>query len=449
MTPAGDPGLEEQQRLVARNPRDVIALHNLGVELRKRDRLDEALEVIRRAVAFGAKAPETHAVYGHLLGDFGQFEEAVTQYHRVLDTYPDFIDAHETLARLLPQIGRRGDAFAAYRKALIRAPGSGPLWLSALSAAKDLRDADELLALVRAAQTRFGPEPMLAILAAQAQMWRGNDSEAKAAINAAIAAEPDNAAGHATLAQIHIRGGDIAAAETSALTAARLAPDDQSGWALLTVIWRLMGDPREYWLADYDRFVMEFDLDGIDLPETTRTLTQLHCTVEHPAEQSLRGGTQTRGILFDKIDPAIRDLRDRISVAISTGLAVLRDDRGHPFLRRKSAHFAFAGSWSVRLRSEGHHISHIHQAGWLSSAVYIDLPPEVSGSTAAGALTFGVPEALLGLDLPPRRVVAPLPGKLVLFPSYFWHGTLPFTSAAPRLTVAFDALPVDSPAGLR
>ncbi|MFZ4748450.1 MAG: putative 2OG-Fe(II) oxygenase, partial [Sphingomonas sp.] len=57
------------------------------------------------------------------------------------------------------------------------------------------------------------------------------------------------------------------------------------------------------------------------------------------------------------------------------------------------------------------------------------------------------PEALLGLDLPPRRVVAPLPGKLVLFPSYFWHGTLPFTSAAPRLTVAFDAVSVDSPAG--
>ena len=35
----------------------------------------------------------------------------------------------------------------------------------------------------------------------------------------------------------------------------------------------------------------------------------------------------------------------------------------------------------------------------------------------------------------------PSPGDLVLFPSYFWHGTLPFTSAQPRLTVAFDALP--------
>jgi hypothetical protein len=30
---------------------------------------------------------------------------------------------------------------------------------------------------------------------------------------------------------------------------------------------------------------------------------------------------------------------------------------------------------------------------------------------------------------------------LVLFPSYFWHGTVPFASEQARLTVAFDVLP--------
>ena len=32
-------------------------------------------------------------------------------------------------------------------------------------------------------------------------------------------------------------------------------------------------------------------------------------------------------------------------------------------------------------------------------------------------------------------------GKLVLFPSYFWHGTVPFTSENTRLTIAFDVVP--------
>jgi hypothetical protein len=30
----------------------------------------------------------------------------------------------------------------------------------------------------------------------------------------------------------------------------------------------------------------------------------------------------------------------------------------------------------------------------------------------------------------------------VLFPSYFWHGTVPFQSDQPRVTVAFDAVPL-------
>jgi len=82
----------------------------------------------------------------------------------------------------------------------------------------------------------------------------------------------------------------------------------------------------------------------------------------------------------------------------------------------------------------------------MSSALYVALPPEVSAGTGdegagPGALTFGVPDRELGIDLPPRRVETPVVGRLVLFPSYFWHGTMPFESEDYRVTVAFDAAP--------
>ena len=35
----------------------------------------------------------------------------------------------------------------------------------------------------------------------------------------------------------------------------------------------------------------------------------------------------------------------------------------------------------------------------------------------------------------------PKPGRLALFPSYMWHGTVPFTTDESRLTIAFDAVP--------
>jgi hypothetical protein len=75
--------------------------------------------------------------------------------------------------------------------------------------------------------------------------------------------------------------------------------------------------------------------------------------------------------------------------------------------------------------------------GWLSSALYIALPPDLGGADHAGWLTLGEPQAELGIDLPPRRVIEPKPGRLALFPSWMWHGTRPF-GQGERITVAFD-----------
>jgi hypothetical protein len=58
-----------------------------------------------------------------------------------------------------------------------------------------------------------------------------------------------------------------------------------------------------------------------------------------------------------------------------------------------------------------------------------------------GILSFGKPGILTTPVLDAEFSVRPEVGLLVLFPSYFWHGTLPFRSEQPRLTVAFDAVP--------
>ena len=78
----------------------------------------------------------------------------------------------------------------------------------------------------------------------------------------------------------------------------------------------------------------------------------------------------------------------------------------------------------------------------MSSAYYARLPAVGDDAWRAheGWIQFGVPPEMYGIDLPPRRLVEPEVGRLVLFPSYLFHGTLPF-SAGDRLTAAFDYLP--------
>jgi hypothetical protein len=59
-------------------------------------------------------------------------------------------------------------------------------------------------------------------------------------------------------------------------------------------------------------------------------------------------------------------------------------------------------------------------------------------SAKEGWIKFGEPNFDIGLT--PRRTIQPVPGRLVLFPSYMWHGTIPFHGEA-RTTIAFDAVP--------
>ena len=105
---------------------------------------------------------------------------------------------------------------------------------------------------------------------------------------------------------------------------------------------------------------------------------------------------------------------------------------------RRDRRVRFSGSWSDRLSSGGRHSNHLHPMGWISSALYVALPGQTPGEPAdAGWLTLGEPDDLLGMSLPPWRKVEPKPGQLVLFPSWMWHGTVPFVQGE-RLTVAFD-----------
>lgn len=420
---------------------DRIGWHNRGIELRLKGQFEEALKAIDMALMQRPIAPETLSMRAHLLADLGRFDAAVDAYREALKAGPQQVDTHETLARLLPQIGRGTEALDSYRAALAQSPEIGVLWVSAMGTAKALGEPAQLLEWAQAAEARFGPDTMVTAFAALALSMVDRDAEARDLLVHAVTIEPGYAPAQTTLAHVLTKLGDYRGAEAAAGEAVRLAPEGQAAWALLTVIWRLLDDPREAWLADYERLVMPIDLPGLDLPALTALLNARHQTTQHPADQSLRGGSQTRGRLFDNSDPLLVTLQAMIKREVEARLRQLPVDETHPFLARRTGAIQFVGSWSVRLHSQGHHISHMHPEGWLSSALYIDLPPEV-GSSDAGALAFGIPDAALGLDLGPRRIVRPKPGQLVVFPSYFWHGTTSFESDADRLTVAFDALPV-------
>jgi hypothetical protein len=85
-------------------------------------------------------------------------------------------------------------------------------------------------------------------------------------------------------------------------------------------------------------------------------------------------------------------------------------------------------------------VNHTHPEGWLSSAYYVSVPSEVDDPKAqSGWIKFGEP-ALPVPGAGPDLMVQPRSGRLVLFPSYMWHGTTAVRGPERRLTMAFDVV---------
>lgn len=454
-TRALEPAEEALRKAIGLAAGYASAWFNLGVVLRLRGRIDEALACVREARRLGHAAPEVDDTLHGLLLDLGLPDEAVVGARQLVATHPAFVAGHETLAHLLWEHAQDDgdDPLAPFRAAAAAQPGHLHLqwrFVRTLVSARRPGEALDWLA-------RLGPvareQPMLAWCAADALDMAGRLEESGLAyarlqpgFGERLPAFLDARARHA------FRRGDVALAQRCAELALQQDPFDQEAWAHLGTAWRLAGDAREHWLCDYDRLVCELEVeppaDFADgdafLAALQERLDAMHVAGREPMSQSVRGGSQTAGRLFGRPDPIVRSAAEVLHRAVDAWVSGLPDDGAHPFLRRRRTGLRFAGSWSVRLHASGHHANHIHNEGWLSSAFYVALPPAVvagDSSSHAGWLQLGQPMESLGLSLAPRRLIQPRPGRLVLFPSYVWHGTVPFQDPEPRLTVAFDMQP--------
>ncbi len=367
----------------------------------------------------------------------GESAAAIAFLADLLGRHPGWYDGHATVARLRWQTGDRRAYAAGYAVALAARPADGLLWRDHAATVARAGQNDAARRIVHQARAAVGQSRTLDLLEAGTLSEDGDIAAADLLYRAHLPIADAEALPGYVRHLLRARRADAARAALEG----RLTHGTPDLWPLAALAWRLTGDPRSDWLERRGAFVRVFDLaDHVGpVDDLAATLRTLHRTIAAPLDQSLRGGTQTDGPLFARRDPAITRLRDSVRAAVARYVADLPPpDPAHPLLGPARGALRFAGSWSVRLTDRGHHVDHVHPAGWISSACYVAVPDAVADDPArSGWLSLGDAPTLVGDALAPWRTVAPQPGRLVLFPSYMWHRTHAF-AAGERLTVAFD-----------
>ena len=437
---------------VVADPNRALTRYNQAVTLRVACRYDEACEAYAEAERLGTKGSALQSNWAAAALEAGRVDEAAERYRAALDLQPGHDEARRGLTRLLIEYRGGAAAFAHY-EAAARATNLSSTWAEYQLALLSNKKFEQAAAVGREAISILGRDPILLRGTLFAEGITGDPVAPLEELNRMAPMYRDDAMGLIARAQLALRAHRAEECAARSLEYCASQPSEQSGWTLLTLAWRMLDDPREHWLCDYERLVMPVDVppcDGTLDPAAyarvvAAALDPLHMTLAEPGDQSLRHGTQTSGELFARPDPEIQRFREAVITAARNAIASLPDDAEHPFLGRKSDGLTINGSWSVRLKGGGgHHVPHFHGHGWMSSAYYARLPSadDDARNRHEGWIEFGRSPDMFNLDFEPRRIVEPKEGRLVLFPSFLWHGTVPFSAGhGDRLTAAFDYLP--------
>ena len=355
------------------------------------------------------------AVTVHLRGDFVRARKLLKH---AINVMPDFLEAWNNLGLLSLEHGSFKTAEDAFQKTCHLSPNTSTPFIN--------------LAHVLHADQRC--------------------NEAIEAYQKGLAIQPDHPTAWTALSRALLIEGRWKEAGSAADRQIALRPGHTVALALKSVALQELKEKKTWKkLVDFEQLIECFKIDVpqgyADLHAFNNALTDF--CLKHPSlvytpeGKSTELGFQTDS-LTEETESPVADLLQAIKKCTELYLSKRSISLDHPFLSQRPS-FWRHDIWATVLDSGGHQGSHIHRDGWLSGVYYVQTPTVInsqeSSCDTAGWIEFGRPVIYPKARAEPvTKRYPPSEGCLYLFPSYFYHRTIPFFSDSRRISIAFDLI---------
>ena len=410
---------------------------NLGVILQDFNQLEEAEINYKKAIELNPGFAEAHNNLGNMLQKNNNFEEAAISYKNTIKLKPDFVEVYNNLGVVLMKLGRTEEAEASYRKALELKP--------------DFAEAYNNLGIV--------------------SMELGRTEKAEAILKKAIELNPDFAEAHYRLGVTLREIGRF----KEAVEEFKLNDFKNSKELLLACLFQLdertlfyeqldylikcdhnnaligslvscseiryevnkpnpfCNDPLDYIL--HTNLTESYDFETTFI-KTIKDNLNNDTTSYKKKQLLLTKGDQTTGNVFSQGGPAIDEIQKILRLEIEKYCAHFKDSE-EGFLKNWPNVYNLNG-WLINMKSGGSLSAHMHELGWVSGSVYINVPPKLKADSGNLVVCMDDNENNLEEN---KKSIDVVTGSLCLFPSSLHHYTIPFESNEERIVLAFDVIP--------
>ncbi len=210
---------------LAKAPLSYRANNNLGLALKDRGRLDEALSHYKQALQLNPNSAEAHSNTGVALREKGRLDESIDHFWRAIQLAPSMADAHNNLGLILEERGNSEGAIKHYSEAVKHDPYLAEAYFNMGNALKKKGLILESIEYFGKA-LRLDPEMYEAlvnlgnVLADQKRF-----KEALSHYSKALSIQPENPEIHNNIGLTLARMGDIKTAIHHFSEAVRIKPD--------------------------------------------------------------------------------------------------------------------------------------------------------------------------------------------------------------------------------
>ena len=441
--------MREARLALKADPAAVDARAILGIAQVQAGSAEAGLADLEAALAARPRDPQLLFNLGHAQSIAGHDAAARKSFEAALHLDPGNLPARMNLAHLHLKADDPKQAAMAFRAALNGAPGMVEAHLGLGLALQQQHRLQEAERSFREALRLAPGHPQAMMNLGNLLIDAGRPAEARPLLEAAARLPGATGDAWCNLAVAAYDCGDLEAALQNLDAALDRRPGHTRALATRIVVLDELGRHAEAGALTDPALVERHRLPGIDNAALADFALNHPTLVEARSGKTTMMGQQTAQLHYGEA-PALDALLQAMEDAGRAYRAArcpdpANPDPANPFLAHPPARWQIV-PWVTVLREAGHQESHNHPSGWLSGVYYVAAPGiRADDNAKTGWLELGRPHARFrARHLPALDFVCPEPGLLVLFPSYAWHKTVPFAGTAPRISIAFDLVPLDS-----
>jgi tetratricopeptide (TPR) repeat protein len=394
------------QKVLEISPNDVEAHSNLGATLQDLGRLEEAEASFSKAIAFKPDLAEAHSNLGNTLKELGKLAKAEASFNKAIAFKPDLAEAHSNLGATLHELGKLEETEASYRKAISLKPdyeaGQYNLGIWYFEQGKYKEAAELLLKSKNYKNSKSYLLKCWYFLNDQPLFYEQLESLASEGIIDAI-----------------IGSFGCRAAIKFGIEKANPFCSNPLNYVFKTDL------SKKY---DFER---KFVNPALSILNDTK--------VQNRSQNLLTNGLQTSGNLFALENILIDEIKKIIELEIENYRLYFKDSKEGLIKNWPDAYSLYG--WIIRLKKGGALRPHMHENGWISGSIYINVPPKLNINDGNLVVCIEDDALLSETQDNKKNIIDVTTGSLCLFPASLLHYTIPFESDEDRIVLAFDVIP--------